>query len=268
MSITLTLDESSVVVGDNFHHRHPRGSAGLADTAKCRAQHLALIFRRPRFDALSFRRQAQQFGAMLLDRPPGCQQVMLQQQAERPVQGLLGNAEHLDQRADRDVGLSRNDIENAVMRARQAKRRKILVGQERHAAPAVIHELKRRVQIVELRERGAMQARSALGSFFHLPPNQCYPSARNSRRSTFPVAVIGSVSANCTKRGYSWAASCTFTNSWISRASSSLGAKPGRNTIQALIDSVRIGSGMPTTADIATAGCFISVCSISEGPTR
>ena len=45
-------------------------------------------------------------------------------------------------------------------------------------------------------------------------------------------------------------------------------AKPGRSTIQALIDSVRIGSGMPTTADIATAGCFISVCSISEGPTR
>ena len=47
-----------------------------------------------------------------------------------------------------------------------------------------------------------------------------------------------------------------------------LGAKPGRSTIQALIDSVRIGSGMPTTADIATAGCFISVCSISDGPTR
>ncbi|MEH2495326.1 hypothetical protein V1294_001805 [Bradyrhizobium sp. AZCC 1678] len=40
-----------------------------------------------------------------------------------------------------------------------------------------------------------------------------YPSARNSRRSTLPVAVIGSVSANCTKRGYSWAASCTLTNS-------------------------------------------------------
>src|SRR5438874_987853 len=40
-----------------------------------------------------------------------------------------------------------------------------------------------------------------------------YPSARSSRRSTFPVAVIGSVSANCTKRGYSWAASCTLTNS-------------------------------------------------------
>ena len=44
-----------------------------------------------------------------------------------------------------------------------------------------------------------------------------------------------------------------------------IGAKPGRSTIQALIDSVRTGSGMPTTADIATAGCFISVCSISEG---
>ena len=47
-----------------------------------------------------------------------------------------------------------------------------------------------------------------------------------------------------------------------------IGLKPGRSTIQALIDSVRIGSGMPTTADIATAGCFISVCSISDGPTR
>src|SRR5882757_1479545 len=95
-----------------------------------------------------------------------------------------------------------------------------------------------------------------------------HPSALNSRRSTLPVAVIGSVSANWTKRGYSWAASCTLTNSWISRAKASSGAKPGRSTIQALIDSVRIGSGMPTTADIATAGCFISVCSISEGPTR
>ena len=95
-----------------------------------------------------------------------------------------------------------------------------------------------------------------------------YPSARNSRRSTLPVAVIGKVSVNCTKRGYSCAASCTFTKSWISRASASPGAKPGRSTIQALIDSVRIGSGMPTTADIATAGCFISVCSISDGPTR
>ena len=52
-----------------------------------------------------------------------------------------------------------------------------------------------------------------------------HPSARNSRRSTLPVAVIGSVSANCTKRGYSWAASCTFTNSWISRASASLARK-------------------------------------------
>src|SRR6478752_7465835 len=69
-----------------------------------------------------------------------------------------------------------------------------------------------------------------------------HPSARNSRRSTLPVAVIGSVSANCTKRGYSWAASCTLTNSWISRASSSLAAKPGRSTIHALIDSVRIGN--------------------------
>src|SRR5712672_809470 len=94
------------------------------------------------------------------------------------------------------------------------------------------------------------------------------PSALNSRRRTLPVAVIGKLSANCTKRGYSWAASCTLTNSWISRASALLGAKPGRSTIQALIDSVRIESGMPTTADIATAGCFISVCSISDGPTR
>src|ERR1700722_5987013 len=95
-----------------------------------------------------------------------------------------------------------------------------------------------------------------------------HPSARNSRRSTLPVAVIGRVSVNCTSRGYSWSASCTLTKSWISRASASPGAKPGRSTIQALIDSVRTGSGMPTTADIATAGCFISVCSISDGPTR
>jgi len=112
-----------------------------------------------------------------------------------------------------------------------------------------------------------MQARSALGSFFHLPPNQCYPSARNSRRSTFPVAVIGSVSANCTKRGIRGSKLhfhelLDLARQFIARR------KAGRNTIQALMDSVRIGSGMPTTADIATAGCFISVCSISEGPTR
>jgi hypothetical protein len=34
-----------------------------------------------------------------------------------------------------------------------------------------------------------------------------HPFARNSRRSTLPVAVIGKVSANCTNRGYSCAAS-------------------------------------------------------------
>ena len=34
-----------------------------------------------------------------------------------------------------------------------------------------------------------------------------YPSALNSLRSTLPVAVIGSVSVNCTNRGYSCAAS-------------------------------------------------------------
>src|SRR5438046_1933952 len=40
--------------------------------------------------------------------------------------------------------------------------------------------------------------------------HRTYPSARNSRRSTLPVAVIGNVSTNCTNRGYSCAASCTF----------------------------------------------------------
>ena len=101
--------------------------------------------------------------------PPGCQQVTFQQQAERPVQGLLGNAEHLDQFADRDVGLSRDHVENAMVRARQAERGEILVGRERHAAPAVIHELQRRVQIVELPERGAVQARSVRSIFLHVP---------------------------------------------------------------------------------------------------
>ena len=43
-------------------------------------------------------------------------------------------------------------------------------------------------------------------------------------------------------------------------------SKPGRSTIHALINSVRMGFGNPrTTADIATAGCFISVCRISDG---
>ena len=94
------------------------------------------------------------------------------------------------------------------------------------------------------------------------------PLCPQFRRSTLPVAVIGRLSANCTNRGYSCAASCTFTKSWISRASASLAANPGRSTIHALIASVRIGSGMPTTADSATAGCLSSVCSISDGPMR
>jgi len=50
---------------------------------------------------------------------------------------------------------------------------------------------------------------------------------------------------------------------WISRASASPGVK--RTQYDPRLDRfVRIGSGIPTTADIATAGCFISVCSISD----
>jgi hypothetical protein len=37
-----------------------------------------------------------------------------------PVEGLLGNAEDLDQRADRDVGPARHHVEDTMVRTRQA----------------------------------------------------------------------------------------------------------------------------------------------------
>jgi hypothetical protein len=43
---------------------------------------------------------------------------------------------------------------------------------------------------------------------------------------------------------------------------------PSRNTRQALMISVRIASGTPTTPAKATAGCCIRQSSISPGPMR
>ena len=54
------------------------------------------------------------------------------------------------------------------------------------------------------------------------------------------------------------------TSGAISRASASLAAKPGRSTIQALMDSVRIGSGMPTTADIADLVGSVDLSKVAE----
>src|SRR5260221_38128 len=92
--------------------------------------------------------------------------------------------------------------------------------------------------------------------------------SRSARRMILPVVVIGNASMNSTSRGYSCAASLVLTKSWISRASSAEGAQPGFRTRNALTSSVRTGSGTPTAAARATAGCFIRQSSISPGPMR
>ena len=92
--------------------------------------------------------------------------------------------------------------------------------------------------------------------------------ARSSRRITFPVVVIGISAMKATSRGYSWADSRVRTKPWMSAASASDAATPDFNTTNALTISVRIGSGLPTTAASATAGCLIRQSSISPGPMR
>lgn len=83
-----------------------------------------------------------------------------------------------------------------------------------------------------------------------------------------PLIVNGSSATNSTMRGYSCAAKRSFTNSWISRASSGDATAPAPSTMTALTSCVRTGSGTPTTAAIATAGCLRRHSSISTGPMR
>jgi len=54
----------------------------------------------------------------------------------------------------------------------------------------------------------------------------------------------------------------------ISRSRFSLPSKPGLSATKALTTSMLIGSGLPTAALSATAGCSSSADSISKGPTR
>src|ERR1041385_2012185 len=115
---------------------------------------------------------------MLFGRPPRGQKLMLQQLAQRPVQRLLGDAEDFDQRTDRDVGLPCHHIEDAMVRARKAQRGKILVRRKRHATPTVIHELQRRVQIVQFPERSAVQARGARTGSWHFPTASAFSGSR------------------------------------------------------------------------------------------
>jgi len=87
-------------------------------------------------------------------------------------------------------------------------------------------------------------------------------------RMTLPVVVMGISSRNATSRGYSCAERRAFTKPWISAASASDGSWPGFGTMNALTISVRIASGLPTTAASATAGCRMRQSSISVGPMR
>ena len=54
----------------------------------------------------------------------------------------------------------------------------------------------------------------------------------------------------------------------VSRRSASLGRKPGFTATNALTISPAIGSGLPITPASATAGCYISALSTSNGPIR
>src|SRR5690606_18739910 len=92
--------------------------------------------------------------------------------------------------------------------------------------------------------------------------------SRRSLRRVLPVVVIGSSGTNSTIRGYSCAASLVRTKSRTSCSSAVLGVTPSRRTMNALTISVRVGSGTPTAAARATAGCRIRHSSISPGPIR
>src|SRR4051812_21808626 len=89
--------------------------------------------------------------------------------------------------------------------------------------------------------------------------------SRSNLRITLPVVVIGMCSMKATSRGYSCAESRVRTKPLMSAASASLGACPDLSTMKALTISVRTGSGLPTTAASATAGCRIRQSSISVG---
>ena len=93
-------------------------------------------------------------------------------------------------------------------------------------------------------------------------------SLRSTARWTFPDSVRGSAERNTTRRGYRWAASRVFTRVCSCSTSKSDGAAVAVSTTNAVMASPRSGSGVPTTADSATAGCAASACSTSNGPTR
>src|SRR3977135_941554 len=83
---------------------------------------------------------------------------------------------------------------------------------------------------------------------------RAYAFSRSNLRITLPVDVIGISGMKAISRGYSCAESRVLTKVWISAASASEAAVPGLRTKKALTISVRIGSGLPTTAASATAG--------------
>ncbi len=86
-------------------------------------------------------------------------------------------------------------------------------------------------------------------------PSSC---ALRTRRMILPLLVLGNPVLNSISLGNAWAASLLFTNSDISRFSSSVPSKPGLSAMKALMMLPYSGSGLPMTPASATAGCSSS----------
>src|SRR5579875_233740 len=117
------------------------------------------------------------------------------------------------------------------------------------------------------RRPGAPRAHRALPSVEVSPVSRPSSRALSSRRITFPLWVSGRCSSKAISRGAT-APSLRRPNAMSSRASSSLGSRPGLSSTKALTISPATGSGLPITPACATAGCSISALSTSNGPIR
>src|SRR5581483_6105382 len=91
---------------------------------------------------------------------------------------------------------------------------------------------------------------------------------RSSTRRIFPLRVFGSASTNSISRGYLYGAVTRLQCSCSSPTSVSARSYPVRRTTNAFTIWPRSGSGFPTTALSATAGCSSSALSTSNGPIR
>jgi len=83
-----------------------------------------------------------------------------------------------------------------------------------------------------------------------------------------PLRVLGREATNSISCGIARGDNFLRMKFMISNSRSSFGSCPGLSATNALTTSMLTGSGLPTAADSATAGCSRSADSISNGPTR